>query len=132
MARRNLTRNLGELIDILKIYLTRRVDLIKLNVLEKISLVGSYFLTSVFLLVIAAFCLLFVSFAFVFWYANNFGSLSTGFLIVAVVYIIFGVIIFVFRRTLITKPIVRILSDIIFSDNPKEEVKKKLKLKEDE
>jgi len=130
MSKKSLGENLSELIDILKSYATTRLDIWKLALLEKLSLVGSYFLTSLMLIITLAFCFLFVSFAFAFWYADYYGNLSTAFFILAGIYVFIGLIIYLLRKVIIFGPVIKNLSGILFEDTEKIKIKN-VKIKND-
>lgn len=51
--------------------------------------------------------LLMLSFAFVFWYGSEIGTYYHGFLIISLLYMIFGLIIYYFREPLLMDPIIR-------------------------
>jgi hypothetical protein len=123
MSKKSLGENLSELIDVLKSYAATRVDIWKLALLEKLSLVGSYFLTSLMLIITLAFCFLFISFAFAFWYADYYGNLSTAFFILAGIYVFIGLVIYLLRRFIVLGPVIKNLSGILFEDTEKVKIK---------
>lgn len=124
MSDKSLSKNVSEIFDIIRGYLNARVDLWKLTLLERISLIGSFFISSVILILIAAFGLLFFSFAFAFWYGNNYGDLAAGFLIITIVYVVLGIIFYLLRKSLIVRPVIRSLSAIIFAEDEYEKAEK--------
>ncbi len=119
MTKRGLTKNISEIFDLAQSFLLAKVDLWRLLLLEKLSKAGSYFLGSLILITIFAFCLMFLSFAFAFWYADKHGSLATSFILVAGFYLLLGILIFIFRKTIIARPIIKNLSEIIFEEDEK-------------
>ena len=102
-----------------KDYVELKYDLLRLNLLEKLSLIIALIL-SLFvgvLLIITA--LVFFSIAFVHWTGDLFGSLVPGFLILGG---IFGVLFFVFfwlRKKIFVNPMIKLLSRIIFNEPKK-------------
>ncbi len=121
MANQSFSTNVAEIITIARSYLGKRIELWKLSLLEKTSLAGAFFLSSVIFILIVAFCLLFISMAFAFWYGQKTGDISTGFLITAGFYLLAGIIFITSRRYLITKPVIKTLSSIIYKDDEPDE-----------
>lgn len=124
MANSSFSENLNEIIKIARSYVNTRIELWKLSLLEKTSLAGAFFLSSVIIVLIVAFCLLFISLAFAFWYGQRTGDLSTGFLILAGFYLIIGLIFIVSRKILVTGPVVKSLSNILYEDDKPEELQR--------
>jgi hypothetical protein len=126
MAGKSFTSNVAEVITIARSYLNSRVELWKLSLLEKVSLAGAYFLSSVIVVLIGAFFLLFISLAFAFWYGQTTGNIATGFLITAGFYVVIGIIFLLGRDFLITRPLIRAISSIIYkSDDDDDETEEK-------
>jgi hypothetical protein len=126
MAGKSFTGNVAELITIARSYLNSRVELWKLSLLEKVSLAGAYFLSAVIVVLIGAFFLLFISLAFAFWYGQTTGNIATGFLITAGFYVVLGIIFLIGRDYLITRPLIRAISSIIFKgDDDDDETEEK-------
>ncbi|MGC9342669.1 MAG: hypothetical protein ACP5E3_08220, partial [Bacteroidales bacterium] len=68
MSNNSLSDNFTELYDSVKNYVEARLILFKLKTTEKITKVVTYILSSFVILSILLFSLLFLSFAFSFWY----------------------------------------------------------------
>ncbi|MFO7923837.1 MAG: LPXTG cell wall anchor domain-containing protein [Bacteroidales bacterium] len=121
MTNKSLHQNFTEIISIARSYVNARIELWKLSLLEKTSLAGAFFLSSVIIVLIVAFCLLFISLAFSFWYGQKTGDITSGFLITAGFYVLLGIIFVVSRKYLLTGPVIRTLSSILFKDDLIEE-----------
>jgi len=121
MANQSFSGNMAEMIKIARSYVNTRIELWKLSLLEKTSLAGAFFLSSVVIVLIIAFCLLFVSLAFAYWYGQRTGDLAMGFLITAGFYVILGLIFILNRKTIITGPIIRSLTSILYKDDEPQE-----------
>ena len=121
MAEKSFQGNVTEIISIARSYVNARLELWKLTLLEKTSLVGSFFLSSVIFVLIIAFCMLFVSLAFAHWYGQQTGDLAMGFLITAGFYVVVGLVFMIARHQFITGPVVRNLSSIICKDDEPDE-----------
>ena len=124
MANKSFSENAGEIFVIAKSYVKTRFQLWKLSLLEKASMTGAFFLVSLIVVLIIAFCLLFISLAFAFWYGQMTDDLATGFLILAVFYLVLGLILVLGRRTFITGPVIKALSAIMYEDDEPEETGK--------
>lgn len=121
MANKPFLENIHEIIAIVRSYINTRIELWKLSLLEKTALAGAFFLSSVIIVLIVAFCLLFFSLAFSFWYGQMTGDIATGFLIVAGFYLIVGIVFIVSRKYLITGPVIKSISSIIYMDDKTED-----------
>ena len=122
MANQSFSDSIHEVIAIMRSYVNTRIELWKLSLLEKTSLAGAFFLSSVIIVLIVAFCLLFFSLAFAFWYGQQTGDIATGFLLVAGFYLIVGIIFIVSRKYLITGPVIKSISSIMYKDEEPEEI----------
>ncbi len=121
MADKTFHGNVTEIISIARSYVNARIELWKLSLLEKASLAGAFFLSSVIFVLIIAFCLLFVSLAFAIWYGQNTGDFALGFLITAGFYVIIGIIFLLAKNYLIAGPVIKNLSSIICKDDEPEQ-----------
>ncbi|MCX6241527.1 MAG: phage holin family protein [Bacteroidetes bacterium] len=116
MESNRISDNVSSLTENVKDYINLRIDYIKLILTEKIAKLASYFLISVIFFILANFLLLFISFAFVFWYGEEVGPTSTGALIVVAFYFIMGCVIYWMRHILFINPMIKRLAKIIMED----------------
>lgn len=100
----------------LQYYVDLQVKYNKLLFAKKTGEFTSYFITFLILLGIFSFALLFLSFAFVEWYAARYGDRLTGRLIVGVFYLVMGLVVFLFRKNLIKNPVRRFLGMMLSSE----------------
>jgi len=114
-----LSENLSELGDLVKSYIEARISLWKVLLVEKLTKIGTYFLTMVSIMMFVIIAFMFSAFAFSYWYGNTYGRTSEGFLISAGFFVILTIVIFIFRRSLFSNNIVKNIASIIFSDNEK-------------
>lgn len=114
MQRDTFKENISELNDIVQGYVQARMNLWKVDLLEKLTRIGTYFITSILVLVSVLMVLMLLSFAFSYWFGQNYGSTATGFLISGGVYVLLIIIGFIFRKQLFSNPIVKHISAIIF------------------
>jgi hypothetical protein len=121
MEKNKLSENLAEITAALKSYVNTRFDLMKLTLLQKITRAGTYMLSFVSILVSLFSILIFLMFAFSFWYGEKTGSLSTGFLISAGIFLVLMIVIFLLRKSIFSNPLIRIFSHILFTDEDNKE-----------
>lgn len=101
----------------LKNYTDIRIDLLKLDVIEKVSRILSVFLVSILALLLLIVGLFYATMAFVYWTGPYFGSLVPGFGIVALFFLIMAFCMYLLRAKLFINPFVRIFSKIFFEPN---------------
>ncbi len=116
MDSQNLKDNVNEISENVKAYIRLKIDLVKLTLTEKVSLIISALLISVILFLVFLFISMFVSIAFIFWFRDNGGPLYVGALIVAGFYLLVGVIIFFARNRLFIDPLVKQIAKIILEE----------------
>ncbi len=116
MEKNPLSENLTEITAAVKSYINARIDLLKLTLLQKITKAGTFMLTFVSVLVSLFSVMIFLMFAFSFWYGQKTGNLAQGFLISAGIFLILLVLIYLLRRVIFSNTLVKIFSNILFSD----------------
>ena len=97
-----------------------RLDLLKKTALSLVT--GGRFVLIIGILVLVLF---FVSLGFAFLIGNKLGSVSYGFFIIGSFYIIVLIIVGIFGKKLLEKPVFSFLNSILEPDNDIEEVLKK-------
>ena len=117
MEPKKVSDQFSELGGNVKDYINLRIDLLKLILTEKLASIGSFFLIAVIFFILFLFILMFFSLAFIFWYRDHVGAAWAGSLIVAGVYILIGVVIFMLRKNLFINPLVERLSKILMEEN---------------
>jgi hypothetical protein len=120
MGNQTITENFSELSSSVRKYIQAHIDLLKVRLLEKLVKIGTYFFSLVTLILILAFILISLTFAFSFWYGQVYGNLVGGFLISAGFYLLMAILVIIFRKKLFTNNIIRNLSQILFSDDENE------------
>lgn len=101
----------------LRNYADLRMDLLKLDVIEKVSRILSVFLVSILALLLLIVGLFYATMAFVYWTGPYFGSLVPGFIIVTVFFLLMAALVYLMRSKLFIDPFVRIFSKIFFEPN---------------
>lgn len=115
---RNGPTSVSDMVKEVKEYSKLQIDLLKLNLAEKMSLLISLFISVAvgILLFFAAFVVF--SIALVHWLGTFFHSLIPGYLIVGGFFLLLLVIFFIFREKLVLNPVIRKVVSILF-DNDK-------------
>lgn len=101
-----------------KEYINTRYDLIVLKTYEKISNVGSEFISLVLILKISAFALLLLSFAGAFYISTIFNDTYIGFIIVGGGYLLISLILLIFKKQLLINPLRNSIIRLIFKKTP--------------
>ena len=116
MESNRISDNFSSLTENMKDYVNLRIDYVRLLLTEKIAKLASFFLISVIFFILGMFLILFISFAFVFWYGEEVGPTFVGALIIVGFYIILGVLIYGMRHQLFINPLVKRLAKIIMEE----------------
>ena len=122
MKNSSLEKQVTELKTVLINYLEARLDLGKAILLEKMSKIGTFFLTIMSALIVIASFLLLLAFAFSYWYGNIYGSVHIGFLISAGFYVFVGILLFLFRKALFSNSIIQNLGKVLFEKDIEEDL----------
>ena len=105
---------LAQLVESVKSYLSLQGEYLKLNVIDKmVRLVTALTLTIVFVILGVA-VLFYLSFALVYWLEPLTGT-ALAFFIMAMLFLALLVLVFIFRKTWIERPLVRFLADLLLS-----------------
>lgn len=114
---------ISQLVEDIKNYIGLQKDYIKLDVVEKLILLCTALIFGIILLVLAAMILFYFSFAAVYTMEKYMGiSLAGGYSIITLLFIILFILVFVFRKKWIEKPLTRFLSKVLLNgDNKRDE-----------
>lgn len=116
MRNNQFIHSINEIVQTAKEYGNTQKLLSKLYVIEKISKTGTMFVTAIISSIIAAASLVMLTLAFVYWYGENIGTLSTGFLIAGGFYILLFFLFLLLRKPLVENQIVQKATDILLED----------------
>ena len=105
----NLANNVKEYVNI-------QVEIVKLNALNKISIIGAKIAFGFIAALMTLLLLLFGSMALGYYLSTLTGSTSTGFLLVTGFYLIIGILLYSNRKSLVINPIRNLLIRQILSD----------------
>lgn len=104
-----------------KKYLELRYDLLRVELLEKISLISALLLTAVVAILLGTILFTYLSVLLLLWLETLLGSMVYGLCIVIGIHILLLICIFAFRKQLFVNPLVRQFSKIIFAENKQKE-----------
>ena len=116
MESQKLSENVSEISENVKTFIRLKIDLLKVTLTEKLSLIISALLISVILFLVFLFISMFVSIAFIFWFRDHAGPLYVGALIVAGFYFLVGIIVFFMRYSLFIDPLVKHIGKILLEE----------------
>lgn len=97
-----------------KQYFRTRYDLLRLEMLEKMSQILSLILFIVVVLVLVLAAFIYFSFALVFWLESFFNSMIPPFLIVGAAFVVLIILVAVLKDKIFLQPVIKQLSAIIF------------------
>jgi hypothetical protein len=97
-------------------YIEVRIDLLRIQAAENISLIISKLMFSVVVLLILSIVILFLSFAFGYFMASILHSNELGFLCVAGFYLVLLLLFLVFRKRIIDRPVIKSVMKTFFSN----------------
>lgn len=102
-----VTKPLKEITGEVRSYINLRVAQLSLSFSKVFARLNAVVVLAVILLLLAGMVMLMLSFAFVFWYGSKAGTYYHGFLIVALFYVLTGLLVYLFRRKLFIDPVIR-------------------------
>ncbi len=112
------TTPLKDTLEEFKSYLENQVSYNKLLLTKSMSEFTSYIMLMLTIIGISGFVLFFLLIAFAHWFGDVTGlGDDVGYLVVAGIYMLIGLFIFIFRETLIFKPIRQFFGSIFFGSN---------------
>ncbi len=115
MEYENLGTPLKETLEEFKEYIENLITYNKLVFIRGAGELSSYLILLVLLFGISGFVLLFLSFAFAGWFGQITGwGIGAGYLLVAFLHILLGILVFAFRDKLLFNPIRRFFGDMLF------------------
>jgi energy-coupling factor transporter transmembrane protein EcfT len=106
---RNSFLNLHRYVDV-------QIKLSKIIVTKKMSEILSLIALFVLILLLSGFFILFLSFAFVYWYTERGGVTFHGYLIVAFSYLLLAILVLLLRNQIIFNPLRKLFGNVLFRD----------------
>lgn len=117
MAKSDLSENLSAITDVLKEYLQVKLDLFKLNLLQRSSRAGLLMFTFISVLFSVFSIAIFLMFSFSIWYGERTGNLAQGFLISAGILLLILVLVVLLRKAIFGRILIKNISEILFQDD---------------
>jgi fatty acid desaturase len=110
-----------ELADTIKEYVNTRIESVKLSAAEKSSAVIANVLAGIIVAVVFLFFIVFASLALSFGLGEWIGKTWAGFLIVAGLYLLFGIIVWAARGKIIRLPLMNAMIQQLFKKDEEDE-----------
>lgn len=115
-----LLEDMGESLGYIQEFVSQEIESVKLEVAEKLSIASSSVITGVALTTLGAFFMLFATIALGFYLGALLQSNALGFLIVSSLFLVLLLIVYLFRKTLITDRVVTAVIHLIFDQDEDE------------
>jgi len=109
MDENQIAETAGRAYGYIRSYVNDRLEITKLDMIEKSSKVFSGVVTSISIVVIALIFLLFLSVTLALFLGNLLDSYTLAFGIVSMIYLVIGLVVYFFKRSLITNPVLTAL-----------------------
>jgi hypothetical protein len=106
--------NIAQLIEVLKDYVGYQKEFLKLDVIEKIVRLTTALSLTVVLIILSVAVLFYMSFAIVYWIEPLTG-IAMAFFLVALGFLSLLLLVFVFRKPWIERPLVRFLANTLLN-----------------
>jgi hypothetical protein len=113
----NLMNQVEELFKEFKDYVSLRIEITQLKYSSKTSLVTSSVLTYMLISMVIFFFVLVLTIGIALWMGNQLGEWYLGFLIMAGIYLLIGIVIFTFRNRWIRIPLNNLIIKEIFDED---------------
>lgn len=120
-ANENSINNLENLVKEVKRYIELQGQYLKLDVVEKLTILLSTLILILILTVLSMMALFYFSFMLVYALAPLTGSLISAYAIIGAVILLLGILIYQMRKKWIFKPIVNFLSKLFLEDSSENE-----------
>lgn len=116
---------LDQIIDHVREYVETRIELAKLNVIEKSSLLAGSLVSGLLIGITFIIVIIFLSFSLAFYLGDYFGQLYAGFLMVGIIYLLSGLLMLIFKDQWIKNPLVNSMVRSFFKENEEKNGKRK-------
>ncbi len=94
-------------------FLELKYDIARLDLTEKIVSLFSVFYSVLVFMILVPGIFMFLSFALSYYLGNILGANHWGFLLVSVFYLVLTIVLIIFRKKMLTKPLVKFLTNLI-------------------
>ena len=106
--------SIAELIEVLKDYIGLQKEYLKLDVIDKIVRLATALTLTIVLLLVGIAVIFYLSFAVVFWLTPLIGT-GWAFFLIALAFLVLFLLVCIYRKTWIERPLVRFLADILLN-----------------
>ena len=106
---------IAQLVEIIKHYLGLQKEYLKLDIIDKIVRLLTFAALVVVFSVLLVAVLMYLSFAIAFWLASYMGT-ALAFLVVGGSHLLLIIIVFIYRKKWIEKPLVRFLANLLLEN----------------
>jgi Zn-dependent protease with chaperone function len=113
--------NISEVIDASRKYVEANLKLFKLSLLERLSKVVSLIISTTLVMMVGLLVLLFLSLSAAVFFGDLLHSRALGFLVMAFIFLLLVIFLWIKRKTLVINPVIQSLNDIVFTDDEPEE-----------
>jgi hypothetical protein len=107
--------SIAQLVEVLKDYFGNQKEYLKLDIIEKVVRLVTAMTLTIVLLILGVAVLFYLSFAVVYWIEPLTGSLAWSYFLVALFFAVLLLLVFIFRRTWIERPLVQFLTKTLLS-----------------
>lgn len=104
--------SIAQLVEVLKHYLGLQAEFVKLDVVDKVVRLLTAATLAIVLLLIFIGVMLFFFFGVAHWLSHHVGT-TASYLIISAIHLLFFILIIIFRKPLIEKPLVRFLANLL-------------------
>lgn len=104
---RSIPENFSVLAGNIKSYVKLKLEYLKISLLEKQAELVAGLMLLMLMTTISFFILLLLSLAFVYWFDSRTGNMTLAFLLVAAVWLLLGLVVYLFRKPLLINPVIR-------------------------
>lgn len=109
MKPEELLSSVGETVEYGRLYVEQQKDLIQLEVAERFAKTTSQLVTLAVIAFLAIMVMIFLSVAGAFFLADAMNSYSLAFLTITAIYTLAAVLVFYFKKSLVTNPILTLI-----------------------
>ncbi len=104
---RSIPENFSVLAGNIKSYVKLKLEYLKISLLEKQAELVAGLMLLMLMTAISFFILLLLSLAFVYWFDSRTGNMTLAFLLVAAIWLLLGLVVYLFRKPLLINPVIR-------------------------
>lgn len=112
-------KSFKNLIDECKKYIDLQKEYVRLELIEKLTIVISTVILIMLMVVLAIVVLFYLSFSVAYLLEPHVGGLTNSYLILSGIFLVFSLVIYVFRKKLIITPILNFIANLFYNNDSK-------------